>query len=301
MGLFSGKKPTKQQMIEEQVIQETESVFDDQFRGELQDMARQHFQGILDSSAVDLKTDIDTSLSQVTADLKEYMQKQLDLTIAQVNTEVTNQLNERINEYNRLASESQDQANQAFNRNTQLIQEKYQQLAASLQQAVTGQEVAMISVFQDNKTKISSIQNEQEKTLRSLSENAQSSRQQAHQLNMAMQKNISDQSAILSGIYQENITRATEARNAQSSALSTLSQSVEALQQQYRQLGDLLDKSISEQKAMVTELINDNMARIVEHYLVGALGEQSDLQAQLPSILNRLEESKQAMMDDMKL
>lgn len=43
------------------------------------------------------------------------------------------------------------------------------------------------------------------------------------------------------------------------------------------------------------------MARILEHYLIGALGEQTHFKAQLPSIIEQLEKNKQAMMDDMKL
>jgi hypothetical protein len=43
------------------------------------------------------------------------------------------------------------------------------------------------------------------------------------------------------------------------------------------------------------------MAQIVEHYLLGALGDQFDMKAQLPSILQQLEENKQAIVDDMKL
>ena len=301
MGFFGSKQPAKQQVAKEEVISATEAVFDEQFRQELRQISRQHFQEILNSSTVDLKQDIDNSMRQVAADLKEYMIKQLDLTISQVNNSITNQLNERINEYSRLAHEAQEQASQGFNRNTQLIQEKYQQLATNLQQVIASQEVAMITVFQDNKSRIAAIQNEQEKVLRSLSESAQVSRQQSHQLNQAMQKNISDQSAILSNIYQENIARVSEARNAQATTLATLGHSIEALEQQHQQLRQLLEKSIAEQKARLTEAINENMASIIEHYLVGALGEQSDLNAQLPSILEQLEQNKQAMTDDMKL
>jgi hypothetical protein len=40
---------------------------------------------------------------------------------------------------------------------------------------------------------------------------------------------------------------------------------------------------------------------VVEHYLVGALGDQYDLKTQLPSILASLEENKQTIVDDVKL
>lgn len=43
------------------------------------------------------------------------------------------------------------------------------------------------------------------------------------------------------------------------------------------------------------------MARIVENYLVAAIGEQYNLKSQLPSIIKQLEENKQAIVDDIKL
>ena len=43
------------------------------------------------------------------------------------------------------------------------------------------------------------------------------------------------------------------------------------------------------------------MAQVVEHYLLGALGDQYDVKAQLPSIIKQLEDNKQVIVDDMKL
>lgn len=301
MGLFSAKKPTKEELAQEEAIATTEAVFDEQFREELRQVGREHFQEILNRSSVDLKEDIDSTMQQVAQDLKEYMTRQMDVTISRLHDQLTDQLNERINEYSRLSVEAQDQANQSFNRNTQMIQEKYQQLSTNLQQAITSQEVAMITVFQENKSRIAAVQSEQEHVLRDLSESAQMSRQQSHQLGQAMQKNITDQAAILSNIYQENISRSVEARNAQASALSTLSESTDALQQQHQKLGQMLDDMLAKQKDLLSTTLNDNMSRIIEHYLIGALGEQSDVRSQLPAILERLQENKQAMMDDMNL
>ena len=52
---------------------------------------------------------------------------------------------------------------------------------------------------------------------------------------------------------------------------------------------------------MMVDSFQDNMAQIVEHYLLGALGDQFDIKSQLPSIIKQLEENKQAIADDMKL
>ena len=75
----------------------------------------------------------------------------------------------------------------------------------------------------------------------------------------------------------------------------------EALRQQHEQLNVLLQKTIVEQQAMLVSSFEQNMARVIEHYLLGALGDQYDLKAQLPSIIKQMEANKQAIADDMKL
>lgn len=52
---------------------------------------------------------------------------------------------------------------------------------------------------------------------------------------------------------------------------------------------------------MLVDAFEQNMAQIIEHYLLGALGDQYDLKAQLPSIIKQMQDNKQAIVDDMKL
>lgn len=300
MGLFFNKRKSKQQSTAK-VKQAADSMFDDQYREELRQIGRDHFKELISSSAADVKQEFRTAVNQSVGELREYMAKQLDVTIANVNTEIVNQLNERLKEYNRITSEAQDQAAQSLNRSAKEMHEKYQQLASALQQVISSQEVMMISVFQENKTRVAATQDAQGKMLQSITDGAEKSRQQSAELFEKMKKNIEDQSSILSEIYNENIIRVSAVRDTQNASIEALKQTTEALNGQYQQLRDLLDKSISDQKNMMVSVINDNLAYIVEHYLVGALGEQTDLKAQLPSILKRLEENKQNMMDDMKL
>lgn len=301
MGLFNNKQPSKQTSSADDATDAAVAIFDQQYRDELRQLGRDHFKQLIDSSASDLKNDIDAAMKQVAIDLKDYMTRQLDVTISNVNTEITNQLNERISEFNRVTAEAQDLASQSLNRNAQAVQEKYQQLSATLQQTVASQEVQMITVFQDNKAKIVNTQAEQDKILDELTHTAEISRQKSEQLHQSMQQAIADQSDKLTQIYQANLSQIAEAKKSQDAALESLNSGSEALRQKHQQLSELLDKSVADQKAMLIETINGNMARIIEHYLIGALGEQSDLKSQLPSILERLEQNKQAMTEDMQL
>lgn len=301
MGLFRRRKSSKKPTVQEEAAQTAAALFDQQYRDELRQIGREHFKQLIDSSSVDLKRNVDTSVKQISYDLKYYMKRQLDITISTVNAEITSQLNQRVAEFSRQATEAQDLAAQSLNRNAQAVHERYQQLSATLQQTVAGQEVMMITVFQESKTRADAAQAEQDKAIAILNHSAVSSRQKSEQLHQMMQQNISDQSTQLAQVYQESLAQVSSAKQAQDEALQTLGASSQDLQQRHLLLSDLLDKSFANQKAMLTETINDNMARIIEHYLVAALGEQSDLKAQLPSILERLEENKQAMSEDMKL
>ena len=116
-----------------------------------------------------------------------------------------------------------------------------------------------------------------------------------------MSQNAEQQAQQLDEVYQQNLERVEATAQTQEKLLQDLSASTEALEQKYQQLSQLVDQSVENQKTMLTAAINDNMARIIEHYLVEALGEQSDLRTQLPSILEQMEQNKQAMVEDMKL
>ena len=296
MGLF--KKRKKQSAEPADVV---EQVFDAQYRDELRKLGKDHFKHLIETKTGDLRGDIDVILEQLTGTLRRHMASQLDLAITRVNNEISNQLKEQMNEFNRVSRESQDLVVQSLSRNAQSVHEKYQQMSSGLQQVVASQEVMMVGVFQENKNRVSAVQAEQEKALETINQSAQRVSQRADQLSSDLEKNVTDQASHLANIYQQNLARLEESREAQNKALESLASSNEELKRQHQELRQLVDTSIANQKAMLTDLINDNMARIVEHYVVGALGEQSDLSEQLPAILQRMEENKQAMSDDMRL
>lgn len=300
MGLFR-KKQQPDRASEDDALKAAEIIFSDEYSRQLRLAGVTHFKKLIDQSAPDIKRDMDAVMKQVTANLSEHMTKQLDATITNLNAEITNQLNQRITEFNRLAQEAQNEANQALSRNTQEVYEKYQTFSASLQQSITSQEVMMISAFQDNKTRIAASQQEQDKALLSLNQAASSANQQVTGLIEKTQQAIDSQSQQFAEASQLITDKIKQAKETQQTAIDNLNASAEALAIKHQQLSQLLDKSVADQKAMMVDVINENMSRIVEHYLVGALGEQSDIAAQLPSILKQMDQSKQAMVEDMKL
>ncbi len=131
--------------------------------------------------------------------------------------------------------------------------------------------------------------------------NAQALEQQHQQLTNTLQKSIANQSVMLDSVFQENMTRMTAMKQAQEAALQSIHNSVQALEVQQQQLSATLQKTVADQEAILVNVFQDNMARIIEQYLLSALGDQYDLKAQLPSIIQEMEANKQAIVDDMKL
>ena len=134
-----------------------------------------------------------------------------------------------------------------------------------------------------------------------MTESAQTLKDQHETLRKALQQNVTDQQTLLHNAFDENKTQITAMKDAQDAALKWLNQSAQALHDQYQQMSTVLQKNIASQEQMMVDSFQDNMAQIVEHYLLGALGDQFDIKAQLPSIIKQLEENKQAIADDMKL
>ena len=301
MGLFSHTHHDDQSPEAEAAHAIAHQTFDENFQEELRQAGRRHFKKLLDDGTADLRPNIDRILQHISTDLKDYMRRQLDMTVARINTEITNQLSDRLKQFDAVAAESRDAMTQSLNHDTQDMREKYQQLSASLQQVVAQQEVLMASIFQDQKSRMESVQREQDEVLRSLTAAAGSARQQADHLEQDLRHTIDQQKTSLDGIYQENLTRVQEVSTAQAETLSQLTASATALEQKHQEMAQFLDKTVADQKAMMAQTVGDNMARIVEHYIIGALGEQSELRSQLPGIMQQMEQHKKEMMDDIAL
>ncbi len=301
MGLFTGKQQPKKDSQTDEALEAAENLFDGAFRDEIRNYGRDYFKKILNENAAHFTKDLDASIAQIHTDLKAYMTTQIDESIAQINAKLTEQLDERIVAYDRMAKDAQDQAVQSLNRNAQALHEKYHQLSQMLQQTVSSQEVLMITAFEENKARLTAAQAAQDVVTESVNRSSQASREQAEQLSASVKQTISEQEAMLKDVFEENKTRVETTKVAQDAALQSLNASAETLKEQADQLNATLQQNIVNQEAIMTNAIQENMARIIEHYLLGALGDQYDMKAQLPLIIKQMDANKQAIMDDMKL
>ncbi len=302
MGLFKKKQPREpKKPTAKEVTGVASEVFNEQYREELRAMGREHFKKNLSDNSSDLKQDVDAILEQLTGTLRRHMASQLDLAITRVNNDISNQLKEQMIEYNRVSSEAQELVIQSLSRNAQVVHEKYQQMSSNLQQVVANQEVMMVGVFQDNQSRVAAVQSEQDKALEQLKSSIAEAKRQSDEAVQQLKHNAEEQSRMLNEIYQQTSGSASQMKQSQAEAIESLQKTVSSLQEQHGRLQQMIDESITKQKTMATELINEHMARIIEHYLIGALGERSDLAKDLPNILEKMQEHKQAMMDDMTL
>jgi hypothetical protein len=90
-------------------------------------------------------------------------------------------------------------------------------------------------------------------------------------------------------------------QEAQELALNSLKQTATDVETQRLALANALKKDVAEREAVLLKVYEGNMAKIVEHYVLLSLGDQFDLKAQLPYIINQMEENKENIIEDMRL
>lgn len=88
---------------------------------------------------------------------------------------------------------------------------------------------------------------------------------------------------------------------AQTLALSSLQKTAEEIETQRQALAEALKADVAEREEALLRVYEENMAKIIEHYLLQALGNQFDLKSQLPYIIKEMEANKKAIMEDMRL
>lgn len=145
------------------------------------------------------------------------------------------------------------------------------------------------------------IKMSQDAAYKSLTDSAGVLQAQQKDLSDRLQRNIIAQEAMLSEVFEASKARIEASQSAQAAALTSLQSSITALEHQHYELVTAMEKKIAEQEAVLVHAFDDNMAQVVEHYLLGALGDQFDLKAQLPAIIKQMEANKKAIMDDIQL
>jgi hypothetical protein len=129
-----------------------------------------------------------------------------------------------------------------------------------------------------------------------ISENAmflqQDLRLTTSQLNDFMKQEITRTLQEEFGKYEKSINDAKQL------AIDSIQKTQEAIEQQRSMLETQLQKEVAEEKAHIIERFEKNLADIVSHYVVAAIGNQIDLSDQLEYILSDLEQNRKEIMED---
>lgn len=98
---------------------------------------------------------------------------------------------------------------------------------------------------------------------------------------------------------QEEFTKYEESiDDAKKLAIESIAKTQEAIEQQRKQMSQQLAQELANEKARLIKRFEDNMADIVNHYVLAAIGDQIDLNDQLEYILSDLEANKTAIIRD---
>lgn len=87
-------------------------------------------------------------------------------------------------------------------------------------------------------------------------------------------------------------------KDAQQLALVSIEKTQVAVEQQRVVLNEQLAKEMGLEKERTLERFNNNMADVVNHYVLAAIGNQINLEDQLEYIIGELERNKQAIIED---
>ncbi len=94
--------------------------------------------------------------------------------------------------------------------------------------------------------------------------------------------------------YEESIM------DAKQMAVESIEKTKAAIDEQRDQMGKQVQQEMLAEKERVLKRFEDNMADIVNHYVLAAIGDQIDLNDQLEYILGDLEQNKQAIIEDIR-
>jgi hypothetical protein len=94
--------------------------------------------------------------------------------------------------------------------------------------------------------------------------------------------------------YEQSITDAKQL------ALDSIEKTITTIEQQRLFLQQQLQSQSEAQKAQIVARFEADMAKIINHYILRAIGDQIDLSDQLDYILSELESNKQAIIEDIK-
>lgn len=81
-------------------------------------------------------------------------------------------------------------------------------------------------------------------------------------------------------------------------AVESIEKTKETIDEQRSALTSQLEKEVADERARRIKRFDENMADVVNHYVLAAIGDQIDLNDQLEYILGELEANKKAILED---
>ncbi len=81
-------------------------------------------------------------------------------------------------------------------------------------------------------------------------------------------------------------------------AVDSIEKTNQAIEQQRAMLSQQIQSEMENERARLLKRFEDDMAEIINHYVMAAIGDQIDLTDQLDYILSELESNKQAILED---
>ncbi len=94
--------------------------------------------------------------------------------------------------------------------------------------------------------------------------------------------------------YEQSIDDAKEL------AISSITKTQVAIEEERQILHDNLEKEFEAERERLVKRFEDNMAEIVNHYVLNAVGNEIDLSDQLEFILSEMEANKSTMVEDIR-
>jgi hypothetical protein len=125
--------------LEEAAEQDVEHVFNEEFREELRNRGRLHFEKIIGENAMFLQQDLRLTTSQ----LNEYMK-----------TEITRKLQEEFNKYEQSIMDAKQLAIESIQKTNAAIDEQRQVLGAQVQQEIVAEKQQLLKRFEENMAEI---------------------------------------------------------------------------------------------------------------------------------------------------
>lgn len=112
------------------------------------------------------------------------------------------------------------------------------------------------------------------------------------QLNQYLKQEITNKLQEEFSKYEQSIS------DAKNLALESINKTQDAIEQQRQMLSKQVVEQLAKDKQRLMNNFEQNMAQVINHYVLDAIGNQIDLNDQLEFILDNLEANKQAIMED---